>query len=375
MCQGMWGTISRLRQAREPLAWWKHFLGTGFDAARPLLTPCEGVAGLSYPCPDSGVRLQIRAAENGYVAFPTGDTAEDAEDRFLTWEDVQAWKLDHAAFRRGVAGALGLTGGPADGDGEATQLAGFCERHGVRKRVYLCHADGSEAAVRLAADTARTPEAGCLVFADRHLGAEQVLKARGVALVALAECATMDAGVIKCGCAEACRALPPDISNVELKAHFDRRFDTVGHMFSDLEQENAALKQNLAQVLSNLARQVETEFFQWIYVILAAGSVNAAAQKLGIPGSTFDERLKAYVAKGGLYATLFAMVGVRAKGVGRKSIERFNEDFAAHQGAQAVAEPNVLRELLDGLEALNGSNWKTVRDELIEIVRSELPEE
>jgi len=356
------------------LAWWKHFLGTGFDAARPLLTPCEGVAGLSYPCPDSGVRLQIRAAENGYVAFPTGDTAEDAEDRFLTWEDVQAWKLDHAAFRRGLAGALGLTGESADGDGEAIQLAGFCERHGRRERVFLCHADGGEAAVRLAADTARTPEAGCLVFADRHPEAEHVLKARGVALVVLAECATLDAGVLKCVCAEACRALQPDISNVELKAHFDRRFDTVGRKFADLEQENAALKQDLAQVLSNIARQVEPEFFQWIFVILAAGSVNAAAQKLGFAGSSFADKVKAYVGRGGLYATLYAMVRARAKGVGRKSIERFNEVFAAHQGAQAVAEPNVLRELLDGLEALNGSNWKALRKELIELVKSELPE-
>ena len=375
MCQSVWSSISRLRQAREPLAWWKHFLGSGFDTVRPFLIPCVGVAGDSYPCPDSGVRLTLREASGGYVAFPTGDAAEDATDRLLTWEDVQAWRLDQDALRRFLASALGFALGPSDGNGDSIQLAGFCDRHGGRKRVYLCHADGTEAAVRAASDAARTPEAGCLVFPDRHLGAEQVLKARGVAMVVMAECLTLEGGGLKGDCGEACRAMRTDITNTELKAHLDIRFDGVGRKFADLEQENAALKQDLAQVLANIAQQVEPEFFQWIFVILGTGSVNAAALKLKIPGSTFADRVKEYVDRGGRYATLYSLVGVRKKGAGRKRIERFNELFDEHQGAQAVPQPNMLRELLDGLEALNMSNWKAMRGELIEIVKSELPEE
>jgi len=155
--------------------------------------------------------------------------------------------------------------------------------------------------------------------------------------------------------------------------HTDQRFDTLGHEFSDMQRENDVLKQDLAQALANLARQVEPEFFQWIFVILGTGSVNAAAHVLKIPSSTFDKHLKAYVARGGLYETLYKMVAVWKKGGGRIQIEQFNETFGKHQGVQAVAEPDVLRDLLDGLEAQNGANWKAVRDELIGIVKDEFP--
>ncbi len=166
-----------------------------------------------------------------------------------------------------------------------------------------------------------------------------------------------------------------DITNRELKRHFDRRFDTLGHEYSDMQQENAALKQDLAQVLANLARQVDPLFFQWIVFILGAGSVNAAAKKLNIAGSTFADRIQEYVARGGIYKMLYSVVEVLRKGAGRKRIVRFNDLISAHPGAQAMAEPDVLRELLDGLEDLNGLNWKVAKEELIELVKSVLPEE
>ncbi len=375
MYPSVWNTLSRLRQAREPLAWWKHYLGPGFDALRSFLVPCEGLAGKSYPCPDSGVRLTVRETGGRYVAFPTGDAAEDAEDRELTWNDVQAWQLNHEAWRMGVASALGLAPAPADGRPGEMELAGFCGQGRERKRVYLCHAVGGDASARVAADGTLTPDAGCVLFAERQAGAEKVLMARGIALVALAECLTLEGGGLTGGCGELCRTIRPDITNVELKNHLDRRLDTVGTRVSELELENTKLKQDLSQVLANLARQVEPEFFQWIFVILAAGSVNAAAQILGVPGSTFAGKLKEYMGRGGLYATLYSLVGIRNKGAGRKRIVRFNELFAEHQGKQGVAEPDVLRELLDGLEELNGANWKAMRKELIGIVKSEFPED
>lgn len=166
-----------------------------------------------------------------------------------------------------------------------------------------------------------------------------------------------------------------DITVLELKTHLDHRFDTLGREFSDLQKENEALKQDLARVLSNLARKVDPVFFQWIFVILGTGSVNAAARALDVPGATFADRLQRYVARGGVYKTLFAMVGARRKGAGQRRIERFNELFEGHQGEPAVGGPGVWRELLDGLEALNGANWKAMREELIGIVRTEYPEE
>ena len=374
MCRSVWSMIFRLRQAREPLAWWRHHLGPEFESLHRLLTPCPGVAGKSYPCPDTGIRLQVRESGAGYVAFATGDVAEDVPDLNLQWEDVQAWRLDRAALRRDLSAALELTGCPADETGSDVEFAGFCDRHGQRKRVYLCHAHEGEAAARMAADAVQTVEAGCLVFAERHAGADHVLRSRGIGLVALDECMAVGGDGFLGACGHVCRSAQPDMTHAELKEHLDRRLDNVGREFSDLQRENDSLKQDLAQVLASIARQVTPEFFQWVFVILGTGSVNAAAQRLGIPGSTFADRVKEYVKRGGVYKTLYSMLGVRRKGAGRKQIERFNELFDEHQGQQAVAEPGVLRELLDGIEDLNEENWKSMRDELIEIARRELPE-
>ena len=106
-----------------------------------------------------------------------------------------------------------------------------------------------------------------------------------------------------------------------LKKHLDVRLDDVndgilhmGDHVADLRSENAMLKQNLAHSLCKLAQQVDPEFFQWVFVILGTGSVNAAAQKLGIPGSTFADRVKRYVDRGGLYQALYSMLDIRRQG-------------------------------------------------------------
>jgi hypothetical protein len=154
-------------------------------------------------------------------------------------------------------------------------------------------------------------------------------------------------------------------------AHLAPRLDSLGHEFADLQQENVVLKQNLAQMLANLAQRVDPEFFQWVYVIMGTGSVNAAAQKLKIKQTTFHQRFQAYVARGGLYRMLYKMLGIRRKGVGQKSMERYNEALGEHQrGIAATATDEAdWRQMLDGLEDMNPKNWSAIRDELIELVR------
>lgn len=374
-----WCAISMLRQTREPLLFWRHILGADFEKVQPFLVVCEGLAGSHIPCSDTGIRLEIRETHGGYRAGPAGEYAEDAEDRSLRWDEAQAWEIDGEKLRGALCEVLGLAGVAGTADDAVNradvQLVGVCERSGVRRRVYLCHAPNSESAALLAADAAHTPNAGCILFPERHLAAEHVLNGRGVAGVALAECVTWAGGKWVGGCGEVCKGAVVDISHAELRDHFDRRFDRVGREFADLESENKQLKQDLAQVLANVSRQVEPEFFQWIFVILGTGSVNAAARVLKVPGSTFAGRLKEYADRGGLYETLFSMVAARRKGVGQRRIERFNEMFKEHQGVAMAATPDVLMELLDGLESLNAANWKELRKELIAVVRGELPED
>jgi len=162
-----------------------------------------------------------------------------------------------------------------------------------------------------------------------------------------------------------------DISNTELKTHLDRRLDGVGRDFANLRLENQTLKKDLGQLLANIAQRVDPEFFRAVFTVLGAGSVAGAAKALGVANSTFDGQLRAFAKRGGLYQVLYDMVGIRRK-LGVKSVERFNDLFAGHQ-PQDLGDAKFLTDLLDGLEALNETNWEAVRDELIELVRPTMP--
>jgi len=373
MNPSIWTRIALLRSANESLAWWRGRLGDGFEAVRPYLVPCTGVRATGYLCPTTGLRLQVREKRDGYVAFPTGENAEDADDIDLVWDDVQAWRLDVAALGRGISDALGFEAAPQvlGDDGRI----GVCRLQGFRRSVHLILAGDGTEAILACRNLGANQGTGCVVSPERHAGVAELLGARYVAHLVMPECLAIEGDKIVGNCQRICDSVARDMTNLELKEHLDGRIDTVGREFADIERENEQLKQNLAAVLASIARQVEPEFFQWIFVILGTGSVSAAARELEMANSTFDERLKKYVKRGGLYATLFAMVGVRRKGMGEKRVERFNELFGEHQGPEVAAEADVLHALLDGLEDLSASNWEGMRNELIEVVKEALPEE
>jgi len=166
------------------------------------------------------------------------------------------------------------------------------------------------------------------------------------------------------------------VSGGEVIRHIDRRLDSLGTEYSGLKRENEVLKQNLAAQLAAIGQKVDAEFFHWIVVILGAGSVLAASKRLKIPNSSLADGLKKYAAKGELYRTLLAMVEARQRGVGKRSIERFNEEFAEHQppGDRFKTDLDLLRALLDGLQEMKPGNWESMRNELVELVEEGMPE-
>jgi len=150
--------------------------------------------------------------------------------------------------------------------------------------------------------------------------------------------------------------------------------ERIGEHVLDLEAENALLKQHLVRSLVDITRRVEPEFFHWILVILAKGSVSGAAKSLNLKNSTFDEQLKQYMKKDRVHQTLYSLVTVRRKGLGRKSIEGFNEVFLGHQRPGPNDADELLRQVLDGLEALDPKNFKPMVNELTTLLREHLPE-
>lgn len=146
-------------------------------------------------------------------------------------------------------------------------------------------------------------------------------------------------------------------------------FTVIKNRVQSLKDENIALQASLSEQLQQIGAKVEPEFLSWVITILAAGSVSRAAKRLGIPNSSFDEKVKKYATRGGAYQALFSLIRIRQKGLGKKKVERFNDDWEDHQPENFDNDQTeLLRDLIDALNGLNAKNWSNVRDEMREIV-------
>jgi len=352
------------KNALEPLAWWETAFGRDFLAVRPFLVSCTGKRADFYPCPDDpAVLLTVRESGEKYRAFPTGEYADDFDDLELNWDDVQAHGFNTQGFIDFVRDGFGVKKRffqPL----ENLHPIGHCPV-GDRSVYASLHTDSAKN-LAIAAGIHGPETAGCIIFPERVDHAEALLHGKGVAAIFLDEAHSST----KLECRQCCRKLQKDITNLELKQHLDSRIDSVGREFADMEAENERLKGDLAKVIAQIASQVDPEYFKWIYMILASGSVRKAADALDIPSSTFDRQLKDRADSGGsMYKTLFGLISVRRK-CGTKSVEGYNPDFALHQQA-ALSDSSVISDLLGGLRALNANNWQAVQQELVELVEEE----
>lgn len=170
--------------------------------------------------------------------------------------------------------------------------------------------------------------------------------------------------------------LPPEAAREEdgrqFLAMIEEKLALLDQGIRDLQTENAMLKESLAGQFTSIARKVEPEYFHWILSIMAAGSVSAAAGMLGIANSTFNEKLKRHRDRGGIYRTLFDLLEIRRKGLGTKKLEHFNEDYLRHQQESGRAnDTELLREVIEALEAQDEGTWPAIRDELLTLLREQ----
>jgi len=155
----------------------------------------------------------------------------------------------------------------------------------------------------------------------------------------------------------------------------DRGFSSVQVNMRHLMEENEKLKLSLQGQFIAVARQVEPEYFHWILTVIVAGSVSRAAEMLGVPNSTFDQRLRKYRARGGAYQAIFDLVAVRRKILGTRSLEHFNDEYLRHQAdgrSGAQVDEDLLTEVLEALQAQDRDNWPAIRDEVIDLLKEHL---
>lgn len=353
----------------------KHLIGTGQPSSW-------------YPDPDCPRRL-LEVTEHsigdGYLAFST-DEDHPRPDLDLSKADVAVYVLPVGAVAALIAKPLGFASPARTKEIAPCAIAlGKMPSHGLS--VYLV-VPSSESDFSLAFTKIRQRDASPLAIitpTSRFLPAEfRHLEDSGdVQHAALCDLLSLSpsgfSSVTSLSDYLSPGKEPSSRSSDDSRAileRMDQRFDkvdeglaNVGKHVMGLESENKMLKEKFANRMVALAQKVDTEFLNWIWAILANGSVNSAAKALKIPGSTFDAKVKAYAQRGGIYKTLYSITAIRRHGIGQKCIERYNEIFDEHQAKDVCSDPSAWKDVLDGLEAMNAKNWPKARQELLEIVQ------
>jgi len=362
------------------MAWWRMQFGDAFSEIQPFLVKVIGECVGGYSCQQTGVRLKVRKKNSGgYLAFASGEYAEDFDDIELKWPDVQAWRFDLGKLQTKLCQILEIEHASSTNQG-AFFLLGRCKRCPDSGQVYSHLGDSNLDSISKIVALGKKSNIGCVILGASDPILEPILESIGVASIILPKTGAFD-GNNSYRCGDLCRRVRRDLTGHEIVELTGKRFDKIeqgvsnmGKYAIELESENKQLKESLANQLAALGKQVDPVFLNWILVILACGSVNAAADMLKISNSTFNDKIQKYVRRGGVYSTLYSLIAIRRKGMGQKKIERYNEMFDEHQAEQSGTDPAIWRDLLDGLEAMNPTNVRTIRDELIELVKEQLPE-
>jgi hypothetical protein len=155
-----------------------------------------------------------------------------------------------------------------------------------------------------------------------------------------------------------------------------------------LQEENERLRGMQAHGLFDFVLAVEREDFLAFAVIMAVGNPNAARKFLEAPARTFYDRLERWKAGTKSHQRMLRWVQWR-KAVGRKIKLPLPEGMAdetavnpavLHEMVTAIGAsssrdyPDLLRQVLQLLLALNPENCERIRAELVTLLKEELPQ-
>jgi hypothetical protein len=171
----------------------------------------------------------------------------------------------------------------------------------------------------------------------------------------------------------------------------DRNIEAVARDRYRLNAENEELKRLTIAGQLQFAERVDAEDYVAFAFILALGNRSAAARRLGIPHRSFYDRVNGWNTRDDDYKRMFRLIEWR-KAVGRKITVRLGQslqfggtgdeaenpktlesmlDRIASQGSDSREE--LLKDLLEALRSQNPGNWQSVRNELVAIIKDEIP--
>lgn len=160
-----------------------------------------------------------------------------------------------------------------------------------------------------------------------------------------------------------------------------------------LRQENMELRRLAAEGYFKFILAVEAHDFRYFAMIVALGDRAKAARELGVKVRTFYERVETWATGRPAYRRMFAIVKARKVAL-RKATVRLGTTAQGGEGEgpenpqtlEAVLEqiksghleqadyPRLLQEILNARLDMNPRNWDAIRNELVPLLREEVPQ-
>ena len=172
----------------------------------------------------------------------------------------------------------------------------------------------------------------------------------------------------------------------------DRNLQAVAKNQFELLKENEELRRLNKEGYFNFAVRVKGEDFLAFAVIMALGNRKAAADHLKIPHRSFYDRVDQWSKRGKDYQLMLRYMEWRKRssrhlkvdlnpslqsgesGDQPENPETLGDVLTEIEAAGGQSYPALLADLLQALERQNTGNWKTVRDELVTIIKEDLPQ-
>jgi len=162
----------------------------------------------------------------------------------------------------------------------------------------------------------------------------------------------------------------------------------------ELRRENEELKRLAAGGYLDFVRTVDPQDFCCFIHVLAYGDRAKAARKLKMKVRRFYERVDSWATGGARYQRMHALVMCRKRAMRKGTVwlgpslqSGGTQDAGENpKTMQAVLDqiesgnldqrnyPQVLQEILNALADMNGENWAVIQDEVMKMIKEEVPQ-
>lgn len=401
--KGLWPTLEQLPSLEAVLAEWQDALGKDFKNAQTFLLPTTKQS-RTFPCtnhPACGCYHEIIDHAPDRIVAACRCDARDCKTISIEPKDTIIYTLDSKKFFKAIQDIFNfnINGKTSSTVQNRWHVGSLRETHSP---VYFLTKNSEENFLKELEELINAEPTPFILLTPSNQfinpSIQAVLRKQKTVLIPLSSALSIK-GPGKFAVTQSVqpildqfkKGLIEGSSLVKTVERIDRNIEAVVKNKYELQSENEELKRLATDGLFNFLTQVEPDDFRYFIAICIHGDRAKAARALQIKQRTFYDRINAWPGQGQHYKRMYQMVGsvkklktknislpgsIQYGGTGNatENPKILSETVQKIQQSNSSAYPNILQEVLDAILEMNQANWQAIKDELIPILREEIPQ-